>query len=227
MPATVRRCSESLNSATAEAILCSTLVGTARTWRGSRPARLHAAPAGGRRRGGQPGRLVPVPAAGTGAGAGADSGGRLVALPRRLGGSGARSRRRRSRPGTNRRRSCARSTRRTSGTVPSRTQPSLSAREVHSSHTERRLPPLDVDLGALAAQQRAAATSQVDARWTVDVRDVPEIDVYHAACCERPRTVAPRRYRHANACCHGLARPRVRPAPRRRPWPARWPGTSS
>ena len=38
IPATVRGCSESLNSDTAEEILCSTLVGTARTWRGSRPA---------------------------------------------------------------------------------------------------------------------------------------------------------------------------------------------
>src|SRR5437868_1588530 len=36
MPATVRGCSEELNSATADEILCSVLVGTARTWRGSR-----------------------------------------------------------------------------------------------------------------------------------------------------------------------------------------------
>ena len=37
IPATVRGCSESLNSDTVEEILCSMLVGTARTWRGSRP----------------------------------------------------------------------------------------------------------------------------------------------------------------------------------------------
>src|SRR6185312_17323937 len=45
IPATVRGCSESLNSETAEEILCSMLVGTARTWRGSRlaPASLEAA----------------------------------------------------------------------------------------------------------------------------------------------------------------------------------------
>ena len=131
-PATVRRCSELLNTAIAEAIFCSAPIGTARTCRGSRVLSRS------RRRAARRG------SAGTGAGAGAgrgSGGGSYSASFRVSGGSLAGSRRRRRRLRNDPRRFELAWLSSYSGTVPSRSQPSLSARDLHSSHTERRTPP--------------------------------------------------------------------------------------
>ena len=128
-PATVCGCSEELNSSTAEATFCSTLEGTARTCRGSwkpdPPTR--------------PCSVVSCPRGGDDA---ADS------LTSSTGDVVARSRDPESRLGRNR---CRNERRRSddfggtssySGTVPSRAQPSFTARDLQSSQTDRRAPPL-------------------------------------------------------------------------------------
>src|SRR5581483_2238111 len=97
----------------AVAIFCSALVGTACTWRGSRTGRASERAGAGRRSRGS----APPSSAGAVA-----------------------SSRSRRRPNSERRRSPP--PREAGGvSVPSRTQPSCSARLVHSSHTERRPPP--------------------------------------------------------------------------------------
>ena len=133
-PATVRRCSESLNTSDRRGDL---LLGAGRH-------RAHVARLPRRSRATPPRR-----AAGrwrSGAGAGAGSGRRRLERPavdpgHRAPPAAALAPRRRRRPRSERRAGPALPGSSYSGTVPSRTQPSWSARDVHSSHTERRTPP--------------------------------------------------------------------------------------
>src|SRR5450755_232022 len=129
-PATVCGCSEELNSSTAEATFCSTLEGTARTCRGSwkpdPPTR--------------PCSVVSCPRVG-----GRDVTDSLTSPTEDV---VARSRDPGSRLSRNR---CRNERRRSgdfgdtssdSGTVPSRAQPTFTARDLQSSQTDRRAPPL-------------------------------------------------------------------------------------
>ncbi len=131
-PATVRRCSEALKTSTAAAMRCSSPVGMACTWRGSRAGSDRA-------------REDSLPARRRGRSVRAGGGGSALALASTSAaspfGAGFGRPRERSLRSSEPRLSELPSRGSNVGVEPSRTQPSFTARDVHSSHTDRRSAP--------------------------------------------------------------------------------------